>query len=966
MIPMNEYHPAFLSDQEQELSRRSFMKWMGAGLAVVGASLPACRRVEKYLVPYNQGPEWTIPGIGTSYASCMPWVDGCFPLLATCYEGRPTKLEPSFQYPHNQGLLPFVQASILEMYDPQRSQYVLNEGKKAPQEEWLGAFGSWCRRLHQGAPAAFILGENISPVQWMLCQELKRKNSHITFYSWEFFSGRNRYDALTEMMGEPTSQWVDFTKVKCVVSLDCDFLGTDLVGNIREYSEKKESITCHMAEGRVSLTGLQANTRLPIRPSEVPHLLLGLVQALGSALSVDILPDFDYSSLDLSEAESKWVRKVVTDLKESKGQSIVLLAKDQDLLCHQIVLKVNEALGAVNSSLVLFPRKEEMFDPIEGLLSKLAEEKIEMVFCLSGNNPVKETPHQWQLAQVLQNPKITSVHLGTYVDATAKSCLWHIPGAHYLESWGMLRDGLGRLCLMQPTMLPAFEAVSIDEFLLSLLVGKGEVLTSWNAPSNVSPVYYRVKKCFESLVESDQKEALWIKSLQAGFVAHSEPTRIHSAPKNIDAKNINDASVSWLGQRKEKGHEVQLVPDYRFYDGRFSRNAWLRECPDPVSGISWDTCAQYLAPNHEFVPKKPLPLFYYQFQGDQCKENILVRGFPSMPKDLMIVPVGGESLDDEMSQGDVQSLLKCFGQISTQTIFSIPASNWKIERLSTDKPIADAHPIWAGEGASETFGIKVGAVDWVDKSDEPCAWGMYIDLNQCIGCNACMVACRAENNIPVVGREQMAKGRGMDWIRIDKYFASRNDDAISLWSTPVACQQCGAAPCESVCPVNATVHTTEGLNAMVYGRCWGTRYCATNCPYKARRFNFFDYAKQSTEQTALQANPNVTVRSRGVMEKCTYCVQRLEEAKIRRKAQVMERWKAGEINRPLRDEDFLLPDGAVMVACQAACPMGAIHFGNRKDPASDLKKCDAQAGSGQLLAHLGTKPSTVYRVKQWL
>lgn len=944
------------------------MKWMGAGAALVGVGLPACRRVEKYLVPYNEGPEWSVPGVETAYATCLTMGGSAQPVLGACYEGRPVKLLPSLQYPEGPGLLATAQASILDLYDPGRSRHILFNGKPASADEFRGAFSSWSRNLRDGGHIGILLPCSDSPLMHSMLEEIRRKNPGVRVYHYSPVPVPG--SSMRAGLPQDVRFRVRFARAKRILALDCDFLHENPYGNTRDFiaarspeglhykEENRNRTRLYAVEGRVSLTGAHADHRLPVSPSRLAILLNELFRYLsGKKTSVQEPPSPRQTGHFLTERERAWLHRCADDLSGRPGESLILLGDAHPELSG-IVWKINRLLGAIGTCIQLL--KAHAAPPhgtLEDFIRDIRKKEVDIVFLLDAGNPVLDSGHGADLMEALNGTE--SIHLGMYEDETSRACRWHLPAAHFLESWGVERDSRGRFCYRQPVILPLYGGISPEEVLSGLLSSKGHLITADNSPTHLSPVYHRARKCFERAVNPENKTAGWTQALQRGY---SEETAYAPFPPQEETAlgtAMADAPSTpprTGGRAPENGLlELQFSPDYSIGDGRWKRNAWMQECPDPVTGVSWAASAQVSPATFRRLGGTGAGPMFCTLTAPAGRMEVLLCPIPGVAENLMVLPLGYGGMNhtaegQENSNGyEFRRQVKkaADGGISPEQI-ALHVLPERTEAIQS--PVLQPSPFSCRPGPAPLPFTPPGA-------DAVYQWKMAIDTSRCIGCNACMIACRAENNIPVVGRDQMAKGRALDWIRIDRYFTEEG----ALTAIPVACQQCSKAPCESVCPVNATVHTTEGLNAMVYARCWGTRYCATNCPYKARRFNFFDYARASEEATRLQRNPNVTVRSRGVMEKCTYCVQMVERAKIRHKSRVMKK-QPGQPSTSIHvtDKDLLLPDGAAQTACQLACPMGAITFGNALDPAAAVFRAKSLPRHRSLLSSLGTEPGTGY------
>lgn len=1084
-----------LTEEEQKLSRRSFTKLMGASSALAGIGLVSCRRPESYIVPYKKAPEWIVPGVPLFYASTRPVAGGAVPVVVTTFEGRPTKLEPNTEHPDSAGTCAQTQASVLDLYSPSRSRKVLKNGKEATQSELKAAV-----QALDLAKTAFVFGEDDSPTRNRLAKGLAAKGA--TLISYEAVSG--------EPLQKGIAQVVDFAKATHILSLDCDFLSTDPIGNSRVFSKVRQGGNAdysqegdvdaaqmnrlYQVETQFSLTGGMADHRLRVAPSRVAVIGAGIAQALGVG-SITVSDD-DKKALfpgadDAPDKFDSWIKECADDLKAAEPGALVLAGSRQTKAVKQLAAALNKALKS--AAIKTVQTELGQYGDLASLTEKLDSGAVTNVIFLTPSNPVYDADG---FAEVLSKAE-TSIHWGLRTEATAWACNWHVPAAHYLESWADARSESGVLSLIQPMIMPLYGGLSELDFLHLIAGGdlpKGEFF----------PAMGEVKTTFAEVTGKGDDEA-WRDALTEGFVAG---TTYAAADLSVEIPTVE------AGPSPSKDSlEVVFATDASILDGRFIDNSWLQESPDPITKMTWDNAAQIspvtakdlgiyeqviaLEPNTSLMgvggkvkvanryetgegEGNRSPMIELSINGRKLEVPVLIAF--GHADNAITLPVGyGQAADDGRS-GAVAFDKKCpaVGDCGLNTGFnafalrtsatSYFATGGSVKKTGHSYPVAltqehnsmygralarevSTNPLEGkGDFAKQKENVKKQGMDshappnislykpegsdtWSEGlakkthlADEIHQWGMAIDLNTCTGCNACLVACQAENNIPVVGKDQVAMGREMHWIRMDRYFASQeyryegghkskdeggNKIENPEWVTqnpesipqPVACVQCEMAPCETVCPVNATVHTEEGLNSMAYNRCIGTRYCANNCPYKARRFNFFDYnkrnplvkgnlykgpfgKKQEGEAPHLQRNPNVTVRMRGVMEKCTYCVQRLEAAKIKKKQQPkVNTYAAGAKSYEVKVDriaDLRVKTDSVKTACQDACPCNAISFGNLLEDDSQVvrakgnvlnsvktikgdayKKIDGSPRNYDLLQYINTRPRTSYlaRVK---
>ena len=1049
------------TEEEREMSRRSFVKLMGASSALAGVGLAACSRPEKLIVPFAESPEWSIPGKPVYYATSMPQAGGAASLVVTTHENRPTKIEPNKRYDENGGTDSFVQASVLDMYDPARSRDILNGGVKRSREELVKALGEM---LQAGTRVGVVVGEDESPTRSRLFKELKAKYGAAKFYTYEPLTGEARKQANAEAFGAGADITTDFSKAKVVLSLDSDFLELDKQGPVSgfyknrfvegaEYDKKanaKAMNRLYIVEGNFSLTGGMADHRLRIAPSQVVAVAAKIAQACGASVNAS----GDYK---LSDNETLWATECANDLKANAGKSIVLAGTRQTKELQSICIAINTALN--NYGKTLKPViTEKTGGNMESLVKSLNAKELDAVILMTPANPVYDAPG---FADAAKNAKL--IHLGLRRDATAHAADWHIPSAHYLESWGDTRTATGTYSVVQPMILPLYNGVSELDFINFLLTGK--LFDSAADGGESSPSYDAVRKTFTGL--ANDSENSWMKLLRDGFWKKSTYAAV--APRGGGAVSVIVPKAPSAGN-----YEVVFTTDGSVYDGRYANNAWLQEAPDPISKVCWDNVAMVspatareMGVYDTILKLQPKAKVYGIFTAENAGVDPITNEGKNHANPMVTVSVNGKELEvpvmvafghadhvisialgyghgfdknDELGRGPLNqdhvshvSVNRGFNAYSIRTAETTYLASGATAKKTGRKyhlAMTQEHHAMYGralareistlptEGdhgkdyAAQTAGVKKQGMDshapenislykpkgsktWHEEAqankhlfDERQQWAMTIDLNNCTGCNACLVACQAENNIPVVGKQQVAMGREMHWIRMDRYFSAIGDDEnnVEMIPQPVACQHCESAPCETVCPVNATVHSEDGLNTMAYNRCIGTRYCANNCPYKARRFNFFDYNKRNPlihknlykgplgkkavgEAPSLQKNPNVTVRMRGVMEKCTYCVQRIQSVKGKVKARLTEKANAAggsSVDVKITDKELRPKEGSVRTACQDACPTGAINFGNMmlgKD-ARVMRARDSERNYS-LLNYIGTIPRTTYlaRVK---
>lgn len=1006
--------------ESTEDSRRSFLKYMGASLSLAGLGMAGCRRPDQYLVPYNEHVEDVIPGKPLYYASAHPTPDGCVPLVVTTHEGRPTFVTGNRLHPTaGRGVSAFVQASILDLYDPDRSRGILRQGKAVAEDE----FGKEVLAKVQaakGAKTAVLLGGSTSPTRKRLLDEAAKRLPELRVFQYEPLLSDAVQKADKVLFGEGVSVVPQLDKADVIVSLDCDFLGLDPVGDgaafqwAKRRNPAKPMSRLYTVEPSFTVTGASADHRLRLPASQVAAFAVLLAKKLGieevGALAAKL-------QIRQEILGSDWLQGLAEDLLAHVGRVAVLAGPRQPEGVHLLAGLINDKLGAFGgpaAPLPLLRHGRRVLPGLADLVSAIEKGEIQSLIVMTPGDPVFDAPADLNLAKAFGKLQLL-VHVGHAVNLTGALATWHVPAAHVLESWGDAVSAEGVLSLVQPMILPLFGGWSEIDFLLRLL---GETSGPDGKPHTA---YDAVRQTFAGLVKGDVDKA-WRLTLRDGFLDQERFPRA----TEVDLENARAAlaRVELPDFPQAEAIEVDLVPSSHVFDGRYANNGWLLEAPDPVTKLTWDNAAIMSLHTAEKLGVTHDGQMIRLTAAEGQSVEVPAFRIPGHADFTITLPVGfGREGIGRVGSGagfDVYPLR------STRNPYIVPGV--KVQKTGRKYPLAPTAIHWSMEGRAV---VREGTVamhkenpafaqddgidahlpptislydgpDFLNANAQPKGplqgrfqpdplhqWAMTIDLNTCIGCNACQIACQAENNIPIVGKDQVIRGREMQWIRMDRYFSSPvvkpgmtaqrvlvpetrgrpayDDDRVEMISQPVGCVQCESAPCETVCPVNATVHSDDGLNAMSYNRCIGTRYCANNCPYKARRFNYFDYNKRriedlywgplapvaglATTSQKLQKNPNVTVRMRGVIEKCTYCVQRIQEAKIEAKAKARG------------TSAYQVPANRIVTACQDACPTEAISFGNLLNPKDTVNQHKADPRNYDLLKYVGTRPRTSYLAK---
>ena len=912
--------PERASEWESGMNRKRFLQIMAASFALAGLS-SCSRQTPEKLVPYTRRPTGQIPGEPIYYASTFPFRGYGQGILVRTEMGRPTKIEGNPDHPASLGATSsLMQASILGLYDPDRSQ-TIREGKNISTREGFQQFALGLTQEHeqdQGAGLYIMTGATTSPT---LGDQLQRLQKRFPQMSWCPYEPAAPVRPRFGTTGNQIELLYDLSRADIIVSLDCDFLleGPASLMHTKAFSARRRDPAhgfnrLYVVESTPSITGAKADQRWRKKPSEIA----AFAQSLADAILQNAAPSADLAGL-------------VAELQQHRGKCVVMAGDYQPEAVHVLAYEINEALGNIGATVSyreLTPPITEK--PLTDFIRELHLGKATTLL-IAGSNPVYDLPPDLDFAGALSRVPRT-IHLGLYDDETGSRCRWHLPEAHYLESWGDINAIDGTVSFIQPMIEPLYPAASSLLEVMSILV---------DLPPQKG--YEILQGYWSTRIQS------WENALKLGVVrgAASPFTELEMAKFNI----VQPTSAP-------EGLEVSFRPDASADDGRYANNGWLQELPRPLTKITWDNVAM-------ISPKTASVLGLSN--GDVA---LLVVENRSMNVPVWIQPGHADAcISLTLGYGRTQAGEVANGVGFNASLLRASGQPWMLSgaRLSaTGKghAIATTQNHFTMEGRDlvrvETLAdFQADPLCLKHENEEPpfeenlypsfpykdYAWAMSIDLNTCVGCNACVVACQAENNIPVVGKDQVGKGREMHWIRVDRYFEGSPEEP-AMHFQPVTCMQCEDAPCEVVCPVGATVHSSEGLNDMVYNRCVGTRYCSNNCPYKVRRFNFLEYSDTVHPTIAMQKNPDVTVRSRGVMEKCTYCVQRIESARI----------GAQKEKRPIRD-------GEIVTACQSACPAEAIVFGDRNNPGNRVSKLKASPRDYGLLEDLNTRPRTTYLAK---
>ncbi len=938
-------HREFRVPIDSGIDRRELLTLMGASMALAG--LTGCtRQPEERILPYVRTPEELAAGQPLFYATAHVQGGYARGILAETHNGRPTKIEGNELHPGSLGATDiFAQASILSLYDPDRSQTLTRLGEIRPWSALLADVKLVLEkeRPAKGAGLRILTPTVTSPTLAAQLSDFLAAFPAAKWISWEPCSRENAAEGARLAFGAPLETRYAFEKADVVLSLDADFLGGGPAQPryVRDFASRRRDPAgfsrLYVVESTPSLTGARADHRRPMRPAEIVAFARTVAGAVGPARSPVQTKTAGETDLFTSA--------VVADLAKHAGKSIVVAGDTQPPEVHALAHLANEILGNVGKT--VFTSDPVAAGALSGtpafveLAREIAAGNVAMLLVLGGN-PVFSAPADLKFAEIMERVPLR-IRLGLYDDETSAHCHWHIPAAHPFEAWSDARAFDGTVTILQPLIAPLYDGKSVHEVLAALS----------EQPERTG--HDIVKAFWSKQVTATDFERFWRRALHDGVVADTA-----LAPKTV---KVNRTWTSTSTERATPGAPSLVAlfrPDPSIHDGEHANNGWLQELPKPLTKLTWDNAALVAPSTAERLKLANEDVVTLTLDGRTTQAPVLV--LPGQAEDCVTLHLGhGRTRGGRLSSGagfDAYRLRSSAAPWAAEGLqlaatgrrrelaytshhhsMETPVGKRDIVRAATSVEYARDPEVFSKMG-EEPPGPELTLYPKLPTGHY--AWGLSIDLATCVGCNACVVACQAENNIPIVGREQVRRGRIMQWIRVDGYYEGGLDNPATFHQ-PVPCMHCENAPCEVVCPVAATVHSAEGLNEMVYNRCVGTRYCSNNCPYKVRRFNFLLYSDFTTETLKLARNPDVSVRSRGVMEKCSYCVQRINRARI----------EAEKENRPIRD-------GEIVTACQQACPAQAIVFGNINDPQSRVSRAKAEKRNYGLLAELGVRPRTTY------
>ncbi len=965
------------------MSRRRFLGLVGA--ATAGASVAGCvRKPAETIVPLGQRPEFLVPGHPLQYASVMRAGQSVVGVLVTAQDGRPSRVEGNPRHPINGDWAArrgaanaWMQASVLGLYDPDRSTQILRKGEPATWADFVGALSGLLDQAGAGAKLGIVLPWRPSPTVDRLLDAVAKKFPGVHIYAHDPGYPWLRDDALALLGMRDTGVLYDVDKADVVVSIDADFLHTegDALRNARLLAQRRDPdgaldalSRLYVVEPSMTVTGMAADNRRAVPASQMGAFLGALAaeltkQGIRWPQGADAL--VAAASKGAKDDFGKWPAVVAKDLLAHRGRSLVVVGYRQPPAVQALGHCINEALGNTGKTVRFVESRWPRGKRVADLAADAKAGKLDILIDL-GANPAYGAPADLDLPSALGKVQHV-VHLGSHLDETAALAEWHVPMAHWLEAWGDLVATDGTASIQQPLIAPLYDAYSDVEILAVVAGEKGSahdiVRATW--------------------ADEARGEKAWRRALHDGYV--TKATAAARKPAGM-ASGWAAAAKAWPAPPKPGVQELVLTWDATIFDGRWANNPWLVELPDPVTKLSWDNALCLAPKTAKALGLEDGDLVEVSVGGHKVEAAVFAL-FGTHPNTAVLSLGWGRKIG-RFARGagfDGYALQTTAApHIATGVGLAPTGKKYELANVQEWPSMEDGrghHRPTVRRATAEEFHKEPNFVEKFEVTekeeirsllfDEPPLtgqqqWGMTIDLSKCIGCAACTVACQAENNIAFAGKERMGYGREMHWIRIDRYFVPleplaepneapaadpretlADDPHVLAVAQPMACAQCETAPCETVCPVAATSHSPEGLNDMAYNRCIGTRYCSNNCPYKVRHFNFFNFSKENDEAfplLRLQRNQNVTVRFRGVMEKCTYCVQRIEAARIAQRRKGVDH----------------IPEGMVVPACQASCPTDAITFGDVRDPNTRVSKRKKSPRNYAVLSWLNIRPRTTY------
>jgi MoCo/4Fe-4S cofactor protein with predicted Tat translocation signal len=921
------------------LDRRRFLQLMAASMALGGLSACGPEENPRQLLPYVEQPPGIVPGRSRYYATATTLDGYATGVLVAHQMARPIKIEGNPDHPASLGAASAaMQATILTLYDPRRAQSVLGNGQIDTWESFVTALYERRDRLlaRHGEGLRLLTGAVTSPSLIAQIAALQQQFPQMQWHHWEPLHRDNERAACEIAFGRSFDRVFEPGSADVIFAIESDLISATpgWLAYARQFAARRRPAETggkmsrvYAIESTPTLIGAKADHRLPMRPAQLLEAARYLAAAVGAGPQ-------QWAQAQMENAA--WLKAAAEDLMDHRGRVLVHAGREQPAEIHLLVDAVNGALGAFGTTVRLIEpvavSPASQLKSLQELTADMAAGKVDTLVMLDAN-PLYTAPVDLDFAAALERVPL-SVSLALYADETAQASTWLIPAAHEYEAWGDARAFDGTITIQQPQVRRLYGGHSAQELLA--------VLQAETSPDD----YALLRSYWQQEAQRQGRgnfEDFWRDSLRRGTIENSAATPVSATPRGGLAAGLPEPVAAG------GGIDIVFRPDPLVWDGRFADNPWLLEAPRPFTRLTWDNAALIAPATADRLGIKTEDVLTITANGHSVKAPFFV--LPGQAPDCITLPLGFGRRAGGLGAGvgfDAYRLRRLDAPWLVENVtLGTTGETLRLATTQGHDRVAGRDLIHEGTLAEYQQNPHFLAQERKEESLYPSyryprhAWAMAIDLNSCIGCQACVVACQAENNVPIVGKDQVLAGRVMHWLRIDRYYSGAPDNPDTAFE-PMPCMHCENAPCEVVCPVHATVHDHDGLNLMVYNRCVGTRFCSNNCPYKVRRFNFFAYAIQE-ERRAESWNPQVTVRERGVMEKCTYCIQRIRTTQI-------------DADR----EDRRIPDGEIVTACQQSCPTQAIIFGDRNDAESAVARRKASPLDYVLLEELNTRPRTSY------
>lgn len=952
----NEFEPDAVNDAlptTTVLTRRGFFGLLGGATAALAAA--ACTSQERTVVPYTRRPQEIVPGVANYYASTFSEGDRSYSVLVKTREGRPIHVTGNDEDPRLKGKTSLrAIADLLGLYDPDRLRGPQLERRPTDWGEFERQFAAVLNDAKRDAkPVLLVTGASNSPSRKSVIAAARAQLPSLEHVVWEPGQADAEQSATRSAFGAPMRTRLLLERATTIVSLGADFLHGDDPRAVADFGSQRrpndpvsEISRLWVLEGTLTLTGANADQRFTLRPSKLAAVGFALASELqrnhGFTLpqGVTLDPVGDGFPQQHGISLEAW-RALLSDLTRSRENSVVVAGEAAPVEAHVAAQLLNQMLGSRCIELLPAEPRASLAEMVQ-LVSNIEAGRY---FCVVfwGVNPAYTYPDPTRFANAVGRVP-HRVWLGQRQDETAALCQWNLPENHWLESWGDFDDA-PNITLQQPAIAPLYDSRQGEDLILQALRAMGVPAVDADYQSHLRERWRRELYPTDSPVPFAR---FMTSVLHDGVLRRDAPAQARPA---VATDKVTEA-LRRASEKAEEGFELVVHASTQLFDGRYANNGWLQELPDPITKNTWGNPLTISVEDAKRLRLENGDLVELAAGETRLSLPVLVQ--PGQASGVLALALGYGQTSGSVARNVGKNAFALLTPASDAPNLRRGVALKKLGG-SVRLPLTQRHHRMHGRDIVRSFTLPEFEAEvkhprkkiqlttlYPDQQFPNHKWGMVIDLAACTGCSACVIACQSENNIATVGPEQVERGREMHWLRIDSYYEGSEANPRVVHQ-PMLCQHCDHAPCENVCPVNATNHSSDGLNQMIYNRCVGTRYCANNCPYKVRRYNFFDYTSEKTEPEKLVYNPEVTVRPRGVMEKCTFCVQRIEDARMRAKT-----------------EHRKVQDGDVVTACAAACPSGAIVFGDLKDTESRVAKLSGVKRGYRVLEELGTRPAVTY------